>query len=64
MEKSARFDERQLKRPHSAENKVKFKTLLNYMVGDDWLGALGRLTNLEEASPELSQIDVNIQFLF
>jgi hypothetical protein len=52
-------------RPHSAANdtsqdKVKFKTLLHCMLAGEWMSALGRMSNLEEKSPELSQSNVNI----
>lgn len=55
-------------RPHSAENsvhtsQVKFKTLLHCMLAGEWVSALGRMSNLEEKSPELSQSNVNIQFM-
>ena len=52
-------------RPRSAEdgtrsNNVKLKTLLQCMLAGEWTSALGRMSNLEEKSPELSQSNVNI----
>ena len=54
-------------RPHSAEDtsdhqKIKFKTLLQCMLAGEWISALGRMANIEEKSPELSQANVNISF--
>lgn len=58
-------------RPRSVENNVdsrdgnvKLKTLLHFMMAGEWMGALGRMSNLDEKSPELSQANVNIDCSF
>ena len=69
-ENLSKVQETKKSRPHSAENnvntsgdKVHFKTLLHCMLAGEWMSALGRMTNLEEKSPELRQSNVNISFL-
>ena len=65
MQTLSEVQETKKSRPHSAEddtrgNNVKLKTLLQCMLAGEWMSALGRMSNLEEKSPELSQSNVNI----
>ena len=67
VETISEMKENENSRPKSAENNAnpnnedgKFKTLLHCMMAGEWIGALGRMSNLDEKSPELSQANVNI----
>ena len=71
VESVSKVEENGKSRPRSAENNVdsrdenvKFKTLLHFMMAGEWTGALGRMSNLDEKSPELGQANVNIDCSF